>query len=155
MKKVLAIVAIVMISVITIAFAQSSGEKKEKVQTGVVLQMNNELYIKNITDYRNANEWKYKGDLPAVIDFYADWCGPCKKVAPLMKELAKEYEGKIKIYKVNVDNEKDLASALNIESLPTILFIPMKGVPQVVIGSADKATFKQAIDQVLLGKKTK
>lgn len=168
MNKILIIATIVLLGVVTFAFAHSQLNQKEganketigqqndknKTEKGVVIQMNKDLYLKDIADYRNTKEWKFKGNLPAVIDFYADWCGPCRQVAPLMKELAKEYEGKITIYKVNVDEEKELATAIGIESLPTILFIPMKGDPQVIIGSADKATFKKAIDQVLLAKPT-
>ena len=155
MKKILIIGAIVVIAIVTYSFAVPHGEKKSKPEKGVVIQMNNDLYLKNVADYNNTKEWKFKGDKPVVIDFYADWCGPCRMVAPLMKELAKEYEDQIVIYKVNVDNESELASALGIKNLPTILFIPKKGDPQVIVGSADKSTFKRAIDQVLLGKPAK
>lgn len=155
MKKILIIGAIVVIAIVTYSFAIPQGEKKDKPEKGVVIQMNNDLYLKNVADYNNTKEWKFKGDKPVVIDFYADWCGPCKMVAPLMKELAKEYENEIIIYKVNVDNESELATALGIKNLPTILFIPKKGDPQVIVGSADKSTFKRAIDQVLLGKPAK
>lgn len=155
MKKILIIAAIVVVAIATYSFTAPHGEKKEKPEKGVVIQMNNDLYLKNIADYNNTKEWKFKGDKPVVIDFYADWCGPCRMVAPLMKELAKEYEDQIVIYKVNVDNESELATALGIKSLPTILFIPKKGDPQIIVGSADKATFKRAIDQVLLEKPAK
>jgi len=151
-------VAMVMIGIITYSFTrpqEDKTEKKEKPVKGMVVQMTGDLYLKNIADYNDTKVFKFKGDKPVVIDFYADWCGPCRMVAPLMKELAKEYEGQISIYKVNVDNEKDLASALGIQSLPTIMFIPMKGDPQVIVGAADKTTFKQAIDQVLLGNPAK
>ena len=150
--------AMVMIGIITYSFTrpqEDKTEKKEKPVKGMVVQMTGDLYLKNIADYNDTKVFKFKGDKPVVIDFYADWCGPCRMVAPLMKELAKEYEGQISIYKVNVDNEKDLASALGIQSLPTIMFIPMKGDPQVIVGAADKTTFKQAIDQVLLGNPAK
>nr|WP_320039014.1 thioredoxin [uncultured Bacteroides sp.] len=155
MKKILIIGTIVVIAIVTYSFAIPQGEKKDKPEKGVVIQMNNDLYLKNVADYNNTKEWKFKGDKPVVIDFYADWCGPCRMVAPLMKELAKEYEDQIVIYKVNVDNESELATALGIKNLPTILFIPQKGDPQLIVGSADKSTFKRAIDQVLLGKPAK
>ena len=155
MKKILLIAAIAVIAIVIYSFAVPQNEKKDKPEKGVVIQMNNDLYLKNVADYKNSKEWKFKGDKPVVIDFYADWCGPCRMVAPLMKELAKEYEDQIVIYKVNVDNESELTSALGIKNLPTILFIPKKGDPQVIVGSADKSTFKRAIDQVLLGKPAK
>ena len=155
MKKLLIIAAIAVIAIVTYSFAVPQDEKKDKPEKGVVIQMNNDLYLKNVADYNNSKEWKFKGDKPVVIDFYADWCGPCRMVAPLMKELAKEYEDQIVIYKVNVDNESELAAALGIKNLPTILFIPKKGDPQLMVGSADKSTFKRAIDQVLLGKSAK
>ena len=155
MKKILLIAAIAVIAIVIYSFAVPQNEKKDKPEKGVVIQMNNDLYLKNVADYKDTKEWKFKGDKPVVIDFYADWCGPCRMVAPLMKELAKEYEDQIVIYKVNVDNESELATALGIKNLPTILFIPKKGDPQVIVGSADKSTFKRAIDQVLLGKPAK
>lgn len=155
MKKILIMAAIIVVAIVTYSFAAPHDEKKDKPEKGVVIQMNKDLYLKNVADYNNTKEWKFKGDKPVVIDFYADWCGPCRMVAPLMKELAKEYEDQIVIYKVNVDNESELAAALGIKNLPTILFIPKKGDPQVIVGSADKSTFKRAIDQVLLGKPAK
>ena len=85
-----------------------------------------------------------------LVDFYADWCGPCRQTAPIMKELAKEYAGKITIYKVNVDKQKELAALFNATSIPLFVFIPMKGDPQLFRGAADKATYKKAIDEFLL-----
>ena len=112
-------------------------------------------FKEKVFNYEQNQEWKFEGDKPCLIDFYADWCSPCKMVAPILEELAKEYEDQIVIYKVNVDNESELATALGIKNLPTILFIPKKGDPQLMVGSADKSTFKRAIDQVLLGKPAK
>ena len=108
-------------------------------------------FLKKIYNYEaNPNEWKYLGDKPAIIDLYADWCGPCRQTAPIMKELAKEYAGKITIYKVNVDKQKELAALFNATSIPLFVFIPMKGDPQLFRGAADKATYKKAIDEFLL-----
>ena len=87
---------------------------------------------------------------PAIIDLYADWCGPCRMTAPIMKSLAKEYDGKIVIYKVNVDKEKELAALFNATSIPLFVFIPMNGEPQLFRGAADKATYQKAIDEFLL-----
>ena len=143
MKKVLVMVALVMVSVIVYAFndsGESNQGKKEVTGNGEVVVMDKEMFLKDVFDYEKSKEWKYKGDKPAIIDLYADWCGPCRQTAPIMKELAKEYAGKIVIYKVNVDKQKELAA----------LFIPMKGDPQLFRGAADKATYKKAIDEFLL-----
>ena len=108
-------------------------------------------FLKKVVDFEtNSNEWKYLGDKPAIIDFYADWCGPCKKMAPDIEELSKEYAGKIYIYKVDVDKEQELASAFGIQSLPTIWFVPMKGDPQVSVGALTKEQLKDRIVKVLL-----
>ena len=113
MKKVLAMVAFVMIGVIVYAFNDENRinvdqQSKKEVKSGEVIVMNKEMFIKDVFDYEKSEEWKYKGDKPAIIDLYADWCGPCRMTAPIMKSLAKEYDGKIVIYKVNVDKEKEL-----------------------------------------------
>jgi thioredoxin 1 len=102
-----------------------------------------------IFDYENNKEWKYSGDLPAIVDFYADWCGPCKMVAPVLEDLSREYEGKIRIFKVNTDQEQELSSAFGIQSIPSILFIPLEGQPQMAMGALPKASFKSAIKDVL------
>lgn len=117
-----------------------------------VVMMDKAMFIDKVFDYQNAQEWKYKGDKPAIIDLYADWCGPCRKVAPIMKELAKEYAGKITIYKVNVDKEKELAALFNATSIPLFVLIPMNEKPQLFSGAADKAIYKKAIDDFLLKK---
>ncbi len=117
---------------------------------GEVVIMNNQLFLDRVFDYTNSAEWKYKGDRPAIIDLYADWCGPCRMVAPIMKDLAKEYDGKIMIYKVNVDKEKELASLFNATSIPLFVFIPMNGEPQLFRGAADKATYTKVIEEFLL-----
>lgn len=108
-------------------------------------------FLKKVVDYEtNSKEWKYLGDKPAIIDFYADWCAPCKKMAPALEELSKEYAGKIYIYKVDVDKEQELASAFGIQSLPTIWFVPMKGDPQMSVGALSKEQLKDYIDKMLL-----
>lgn len=106
----------------------------------------------NIFDYEVEQEWKYKGQLPAIIDFYADWCGPCKMVAPVLEELAGEYEGKVTIYKVDTEAEQELSSIFGIQSIPTFLFIPLEGVPMVQAGALPKQAFKQVIETRLLAK---
>lgn len=107
-------------------------------------------FKEKIFNYETTKEWKYKGTLPAIIDFYADWCQPCKMVAPVLEELASEYSGQIMVYKVNTEEEQELASVFGIQSIPTILFIPKEGQPQAAMGALPKKTFEQAIRDVLL-----
>ena len=134
MKKVLVMVALVMVSVIVYAFndsGESNQGKKEVTGNGEVVVMDKDMFLKDVFDYEKSKEWNYKGNKPAIIDLYADWCGPCRQTAPIMKELAKEYAGKIVIYKVNVDKQKELAALFNATSIPLFVFIPMKGDPQL------------------------
>lgn len=110
-------------------------------------------FLAKVANYEtNPTEWKYLGDKPAIIDFYADWCGPCKMIAPILDELAKEYDNQIYIYKVNTEEEQELSGAFGIRSIPSLLFVPMEGQPQMAMGALPKASFKEAIDKVLLGK---
>lgn len=110
-------------------------------------------FLTKIANYETTpNEWKYLGDKPAVIDFYADWCGPCKAIAPILEELAAEYDGEIYIYKVDTEEEKELAALFGIRSIPSLMFIPMDGRPQMAQGAAPKPDLKKAIDEVLLNK---
>ena len=116
--------------------------------------MDKQMFLDKVFNYTTgATEWKYQGEKTAVIDFYATWCGPCRMVAPILKDLAKEYGDSIVVYKVDTDKEKELSMAMGIRSLPTIVFIPKNGQPQVIVGAADKTTFRRAIDEVLLNKK--
>ncbi len=105
-----------------------------------------------VFDYEGEQEWKYKGNLPAIIDFYADWCGPCKMVAPVLEELSKEYDGKLVIYKVDTEVEQELSAAFGIQSIPTFLFIPQNGNPMMQKGALPKKAFQQVIDERLLQK---
>jgi len=111
------------------------------------------MFLKQVWDYeKNPDTWVYNGDLPCIIDFYADWCRPCRIVAPILDELAKEYKGKINIYKINTEKERELAAAFNIQSIPAVLFCPKKDKPQMSVGALPKTTFVQAINDVLLKK---
>jgi len=107
-------------------------------------------FKEKVFNYETGKEWKYEGTLPAIVDFYADWCQPCKMVAPVLEDLAREYSGQIMIYKVNTEEEQELASVFGIQSIPTILFIPKEGQPQAAMGALPKKTFEQAIKDVLL-----
>lgn len=110
-------------------------------------------FLKKVADYQtNPEAWEYLGDKPALVDFYASWCGPCKALAPVLEELAAEYGDQIYIYKVDTEQEQELAAAFGIRSIPTLLFIPMQGKPQMAQGALPKAQLKEAIDKVMLGK---
>ena len=103
-----------------------------------------------IYDYENEQEWKYKGSYPAIIDFYATWCGPCKAIAPVLEELAIEYDGQLMIYKIDTDKEMELSALFGIQSIPTLLFIPVEGKLMVQKGALSKNVLKQVIDERLL-----
>ena len=107
-------------------------------------------FLRKVANYlMNPNEWKFLGERPALIDFYAPWCGPCKSLSPGLDELAKEYAGKIDIYKVNVEDEKELASLFRVRSVPTLVFAPMKGDPFVSMGAPTKAQLRKALDNFI------
>ncbi|MEW6548341.1 MAG: thioredoxin [Spirochaetota bacterium] len=106
-------------------------------------------FQEKVFNYEANKEWKFSGELPAIIDFYADWCGPCKMVAPVLETLSKEYEGKVNIYKVNTDKEQELSAVFGIQSIPSILFVPKEGQPQMAMGALPKSTFVNAIKDVL------
>jgi thioredoxin len=110
-------------------------------------------FLEKVFNYEQNKEWKYEGDLPCLIDFYADWCGPCKMVAPVLEELSKEYEGKIHIYKVDTEAQQELAAAFGIRSIPSLLFCPKEGQPQMAMGALPKPSLKKAIDEILLQNK--
>ena len=130
--------------------AINNDKKGNKMKT---IELTKSDFLKKIVNYeKNPEEWIYLGDKPAIIDFYASWCGPCKMVAPILEELAAEYEGEIYVYKVNTEQEQELAALFNIRSIPSFLFIPMNDKPQMAMGAMPKSSFKEAIDCVLLKK---
>lgn len=102
-----------------------------------------------VFDFETNKDWKFAGELPCIIDFYADWCGPCKMVAPILEDLSKEYAGKVNMYKVDTEQEQELASMFGIRSIPSILFVPTDGKPQMAMGALPKESFKDAIKSVL------
>lgn len=160
MKKFLG--AVLMLTVI--AFSACAGKTKDnnnednkptnEVKQMEPIHLTKAEFLTKVANYEaNPTEWKYLGDKPCIIDFYANWCGPCKMIAPILEDLAKEYAGQIYIYKVNTEEEMELASAFGIRSIPTLLFCPMGENPQMAQGAMPKEAFKQAIDEVLLKKK--
>jgi thioredoxin 1 len=115
------------------------------------IRLTTEEFKNKVFDYTTEKEWNYKGELPAIIDFYADWCGPCKMVAPVLEELAREYEGKVLFYKIDTEVEQELSAVFGIRSIPTFLFIPAKGQPMMQPGALPKNTFKEVIEEHLVG----
>ncbi len=108
-----------------------------------------ETFQQKVFNYEANKDWKFEGDKPCIIDFYADWCGPCKQVAPVLEELSKEYEGKVDIYKIDTEDQQELAAAFGIRSIPSILFCPQDGQPQMSMGALPKDSFVTAIKDVL------
>jgi thioredoxin len=143
------------LSVLFAASACSSNDKGsptagKEYQDGIVNQMNGAMFTKMIWDFnKNPDQWVFNGDRPCIIDFYADWCRPCKMVAPIMDDLAKTYHGKIRIFRVNTDEERELASRFNISSIPAVLFIPAQGKPQMAIGAQSRDNYIKAIGDIL------
>jgi thioredoxin len=138
----------------------NTGESIGKISTSsaseneTVVQMTKAMFLEKIYDFeKNPKQWTFKGDKPCVIDFYADWCRPCKMVAPIMAELSEKYNGQIVIYKVNTDQERELAQFFGIRSIPTVFFCPSKGDPQMTQGALPKEDFEKIITEVLLQKK--
>lgn len=140
---------ILLLAVLVMVGVNLLGQNNE----GKVIYLTSAEFKQKVFDWEaNKDNWNYKGKMPAVVDFYADWCGPCKRVAPIMEELAKEYKGKVIFYKVNTDKEREVAGAFGIRSIPSILFIPKTGKPSMQAGAYPKETYKKIIDETLLTK---
>ncbi len=139
MKKTIAVIAALAAG----AFSAFAGN-----DTGKVTVLTEDQYKAEIEDF-STEDWKYLGDGPAIVDFYADWCGHCRRLAPIMEELAGEYAGKVRFYKVNVDNAKALSAAYGIRSIPSVLFIPAEGEPQMNVGLMGKEEFKEKVEGLL------
>jgi len=141
------------------ASADSSAKKEDstiqknntvdETATGEVISLDENGFIAKVFDFKKNKEWVFAGDKPAVIDFYADWCGPCKKLSPSIEALAKKYAGKIRVYKVNVDEQQTIAGTFGIQSIPTVLFCPLKGKPMASNGYVEEAELEKYISQIL------
>lgn len=117
---------------------------------GPVVVLTNETFRQKVFDYEKNTAWKYEGNLPAIVDFYADWCAPCRRLSPLVEEIAEKYKGKIVVYKVDTDAQRQLAQSMGISSLPTLLYIPVKGQPRTSLGAVPKENLEKAIKEILL-----
>jgi thioredoxin 1 len=115
----------------------------------MVEHLTKETFLNKVFNFEKNKDWKFEGSKPCIIDFYADWCGPCKMVAPVLEELAKDFDGKIDVFKVNTEEEQELASAFGIRSIPSFLFVPAEGQPQMAMGALPKETFIKAFKDVL------
>jgi thioredoxin len=116
----------------------------------VAEHLTKKTFLEKVFDYEKNKDWKFEGELPAVVDFWAPWCGPCRIVGPIIDELSEEYKGKVNFYKVNTDEEQELGAVFGIKSIPSLLFIPKEGQPKLAVGALPKESFKSTIDKELL-----
>ena len=139
-----------LIALTIIAMSLTVNAQEEKKESKVKHLTYSE-FLNKVWDFeKDPNTFVYKGKLPAIVDFYADWCGPCRRVAPIMEKLAEEYDGKLLIYKVNTENEAKLANAFQIRSIPTVLFIPMEGQPMMQVGALPEEGYRKVVEEQLV-----
>ena len=140
----------ILIAIAILAFGFTANAQEKKVESKVKHLTYNE-FLKKVWDFeKDPNTFNYKGKLPAIIDFYADWCGPCRRVAPIMERLAEEYDGKLLVYKINTDKERELASAFQVKSIPMVLFIQMEGQPMMQVGALPEEGYRKIVEEQLL-----
>ena len=151
MKTIYRIVALTAIVLASLVACGNAGAKNDKKTEKAVVELNTDQFNAKVYDM-SKEDLKFLGDKPAIVDFTATWCGPCQKIAPILEELAKEYDGEIVIYKVDVDKNKPLAKSFEVSSIPAVMFIPLDGEPVMTIGSRDKAKFQEQINTILLGR---
>ena len=150
MKKTILIISAAFILLMGSCYAGSPAKTTSSNGKENVIVLTNDVFKQKIFNYEVNKSWKFEGNLPVIIDFYATWCGPCRQLSPIVEELAKKYDGKIIVYKVDTDKEPQLAQSMGIQSLPILFFIPVKGQPRTSIGSVPKETLEKAIHEVLL-----
>ena len=127
----------------------TTGSKVALNGIGLVESLTKDSFLQKVFNYEQNKEWKFEGKLPCIIDFYADWCAPCKMVEPILQELAQEYQGKLNIYRVDTQAQQELATAFGIQNIPSMIFVPLNDKPQMAIGALPKKTLKKAIKEVL------
>jgi thioredoxin len=159
MKTIFFIWSIIKFFFLSSLSVASPGKGNDQPKPGIVattettvIKLNEADFKKLIYDYDKNKQWKYEGSKPAIIDFYADWCAPCRQLSPEVEKLAKEYSGKIVVYKVDTDKEQKLSQKIGITALPTLLFIPVNGKPQVTMGVLPRASLEKAVNDILLVK---
>ena len=131
--------------------ASISANAQEEKKESKVIHLTYKEFLKKVWDFeKDPTTFNYKGKLPAVIDFYADWCGPCRRVAPIMERLAEEYDGKLLVYKINTDQERELSAAFQVKSIPMVLFVPMEETPLMSVGAMQEQEYRQVIEEQLL-----
>ena len=141
----------ILIAIASLAFGFTANAQEQKKEESKVKQLTYNEFLKKVWNFEsNPNTFIYKGNLPAVIDFYADWCCPCRRVAPIMEKLATEYDGQLLVYKINVDQEKELANAFQVKSIPMVLFIPLEGQPSMQVGAMQEEGYRQVIQERLI-----
>jgi thioredoxin 1 len=150
MKKSLFLISVAITVLLIHCNAGDPVNEPKAATAGTVIHLTEATFKQKVFNYELNKQWKYEGNIPAIVDFYASWCGPCRQLSPVMEEIAKEYKGKIIIYKVDTDAERLLSQNLGIQSLPTLLFIPVNGKPQVTMGALPKESLVKAIHDVLL-----
>jgi thioredoxin len=160
MKRVLNL-SLFFVVIAMVSCGSSIGKKSDRSTTapselssGKPIHLDKPMFIAKVFDFeKSPDKWIFKGDKPCLIDFYADWCGPCKMIAPFMEDFASTYKDQINVYKINVDEQRELSTYFGIQSIPAILFCPMKGQPQMVTGALPKDEFVKRIETILLEKK--
>ena len=144
MKKAILIALAIMVT----AMSANAQEKKAESK---VQHLTYKEFLKKVWDFeKDPSTFKYKGKLPAIVDFYADWCGPCRRVAPIMEKLAEDYDGKLLVYKINVSEEQNLAAVFQVKSIPMVLFIPVEGNPMKQVGALPESGYRETIEEYLI-----
>ena len=154
MNKIKIITFLLIFSTFGIFAQRNQQNNSENEQMKYTIHLTKAEFLERVMNFeKNPTEWIYLGDKPIIVNFYATWCGPCRMIAPILEELAEQYKGQIYIYKIDTDRERELAAVFGVRSLPTTLFVPMNGAPQMAQGALSKEAFVRAIEEVLLKSK--